>query len=575
MKNLFLILLLLSGYCSFSQDPQLGWAKQINGAFDNSEKLFVDDSGYVYVTGIFQGSADFDPGPNTFIMTSNGGDDVFILKLDPDGNFIWAKQIGGPGNESVAGIQTDEEENVYIAGIFEDSVDFDPGPQNQILTSSPVNSLYVLKLNGNGNFVWVKNVGNSYGTILSAMHLDSENNICFGGKFNFQIDMDPGPGVYNLDPSGVGSSNMYITKLDSAGNFLWAFNLGNSSGYDLINSLCHDDLNSIYITGQFADTVDFDPSGNSFELIGPSSLSSGFICKYSSNGELIWANSMIVEGIGDVLPNSITVDYNYNVITMGTFTGVVDFNPLVSSNPFVLNSNNSIGFYTNDAFINKLDASGNFVFTKQITGYNYAEGASVSTNENGEIYGIGRFSDTIDCDPGPNAVNFISASALDLYVLKLDENGSFSWARQIGGDNNTFIDCKIQFKPNDKIYLTGSFFGNIDFDPDSTNYIMNSSVQGYDSFIIMWNEINGLGTPFFMEDNFEIFPNPTEQLLNITSQFKETVSVDVYNMEGALVLQKKLSTNESTINVSSIPTGLYLVKFQLKDQIMVRKFIKK
>ena len=84
--------------------------KQIGSPGQNLNGHFMDlDSGkYIYISGYFTSTADFDPGPGFFNMTSNGGTDIYVAKFDSAGNFIWAKQIGGTLDEDVTELKVDK-----------------------------------------------------------------------------------------------------------------------------------------------------------------------------------------------------------------------------------------------------------------------------------------------------------------------------------------------------------------------------------------------------------------------------------------------------------------------------------
>ncbi|MFH0865376.1 MAG: SBBP repeat-containing protein [Bacteroidota bacterium] len=104
------------------------WAEQMGGSdFDYGTSIAVDASGNVYTTGLFRGAADFDPGADTFKLTSAGVEDIFISKLNSSGNFIWAKQIDGTNLNYGPCIAIDTFGNVYTTGPFHDTADFDPG----------------------------------------------------------------------------------------------------------------------------------------------------------------------------------------------------------------------------------------------------------------------------------------------------------------------------------------------------------------------------------------------------------------------------------------------------------------
>ena len=104
------------------------WAKQLGGTLpDLGYSIALDAFGNVYTTGLFQVTADFDPGADTFNMTSAGSFDIFISKLDSSGNFLWAKQLGGASDDYGYSIAVNTSGNVYTTGYFQDTADFDPG----------------------------------------------------------------------------------------------------------------------------------------------------------------------------------------------------------------------------------------------------------------------------------------------------------------------------------------------------------------------------------------------------------------------------------------------------------------
>ena len=96
--------------------------------------IFVDDSGYIYATGLFRDTMDFDPGPDVFEIDLVGGSDIFIEKLDPDGNLVWVKQIAGISYESPGNIVLDTMGNIIVSGQFSGTVDFDPGSGEYFMT---------------------------------------------------------------------------------------------------------------------------------------------------------------------------------------------------------------------------------------------------------------------------------------------------------------------------------------------------------------------------------------------------------------------------------------------------------
>ena len=219
--------------------------------------------GDVYSTGWFEGTVDFDPNTGIYDLTAAGSNDVFISKLGEDGNFICAKQLGGSGLDNGWSLALDDVDNIYIAGNFSGTADFDPGIAFFNLTSNGGSNVFVSKLDSAGNFIWAKNFSGNFNDESRTVVLDEIGNVYCTGKFSGTVDFDPGFDVFNL--ISYGSDDVFIVKLDTDGNFIWALQMGGSSS-EIGNSIALDNLGNIYTSGDFQGTVDFDPSGDVFDL---------------------------------------------------------------------------------------------------------------------------------------------------------------------------------------------------------------------------------------------------------------------------------------------------------------------
>ncbi len=308
--------------CKLDASGNYLWAKSVGGTdYDFGISIKTDDSGNVYTTGNFLDTVDFDPGAATYSITSMGTYDIFILKLDSSGNYIWVKTFGGQEPQSVSSIDVDASGNVYTTGYFYTSADFDPGPNVFYLISEGENDVFVSKLDSMGNFIWAKQFGNYDEDEGLSIATDNSGNVYTTGTFKVTVDFDPGQGGYNL--ISAGSEDIFISKLDSTGSFIWAKSFGNISvekGLDITL----DNSGNIYAVGQFTGTVDFDPGPGVFNLNSNGDYDL-FICKLTSSGNLVWAKSMGALGVD--LGGSIAVDDLNNVYTTGYFQSTVDFDP--------------------------------------------------------------------------------------------------------------------------------------------------------------------------------------------------------------------------------------------------------
>ncbi len=175
------------------------WAKQMVGN-NNSYPLDigVDASGNIFSTGYFSGTVDFDPGPSVNNMISVGNYDIYINKLDPNGNYLWAKRMGSTNDDLGVDLAVDGSGNVISTGWFRGTVDFDPGPSVLNFSSAGNDDIYINKLDGNGNYVWTMTEGDTARDRGLALKIDVNQFLYTTGSFRRTVDFDPGPSTFAL-----------------------------------------------------------------------------------------------------------------------------------------------------------------------------------------------------------------------------------------------------------------------------------------------------------------------------------------------------------------------------------------
>ncbi len=384
---------------------------------------------------------------------------------------VWIKSIGGLGFDVGRSLVTDNNDNIFITGYFNGTVDFDPNLGVVSLTANgPYDDIFVLKLNPNGDLLWVKQVGGASFEEGLSIAIDSNDNVYTTGYFSGTLDFDPGPGVYTLTSDGI-----FIQKLDNDGNFVWARNMIGGTGFTRGKSITIDSNNDIYVAGDFESTVDFDPGP------GVSNLTANgidaFIVKLNSNGQFLWAKQLGGDH-SDIL-FEITIDYNDNIYATGYFIQSADFDP----GPGVVNLTNG---YSPDIYVLKLNSDGEFLWVRQFGDENSQNrGTGVATDLIGNVFITGTFADTIDFNPGPDTNNLTASGYSDSFVLKLDPNGDFVWAQQVGGDNSTVgksIAVDHNIDGND-IIVSGAHRATIDIDP--TIGVTNLTSNGFNDFFVL------------------------------------------------------------------------------------------
>lgn len=301
------------------------WAASLGGQMsdDCGAAITVDALGNVFSSGNFSSTSDFDPGASTYTLNCMGNSDIYISKLDLNGNFVWAKSIGDASYEYCYSMVSDGSANIYLTGRYGGTVDFDPGPSVNNLISQ-AEDIYILKLDQNGIYVWSKSIGGSLMDIGYSIALDGLGNVYTTGFFIGTVDFDPNAGVFNLTSSG--NPDAFISKLDNNGIFLWAKSFG-GSGYDYGNGIKVDAIGNVYSTGYYEAVSDFDPNGGFFSLtsVGCTDI---FVSKLDMNGNFIWAKS--AGGSGCERGNAISISSNA-VYVGGHFELTCDFNPPLSA----------------------------------------------------------------------------------------------------------------------------------------------------------------------------------------------------------------------------------------------------
>jgi hypothetical protein len=436
------------------------WVIQLGSASDDNGNFITNDaSGNIYITGSFSGTVDFDPGPGLFNLTSAGGSDAFILKLDAAGNFMWVRQLGGISNDIGYAITLVSSGNIHITGSFIGTADFDPGPGVYNLTSSfSSQDVFILKLDVSGNFVWAKKIGGSSTEFGWTIALDASDNVYLGGQFVSTCDFDPGVGTFNLIASG---SDAFVLKLDASGNFVWVKQWGAQS-VDVVRSLVIDASGFLYSTGVFSGTVDFDPGAGTFSMT--SNGDDAYISKLDAAGNFIWAKNW--GGSNSETGFSIYLDASGNIYTTGQFAGSADFDP--GPGTFILIAHAGI-FTGYDIFISKLDASGNFIWAKGMGGDAADWGTSVLVDALGDVVVTGVFRMVADFDPGAAVYNLTTfgdgnGNYNGFFILKINASGNFVWAKNAGSGVGCFGNS-IAVDMSGNVITTGNFFGKVDFDP--------------------------------------------------------------------------------------------------------------
>jgi hypothetical protein len=587
----------------YSPVGELIWFNQIGGdGADIGHSIVSDNAGSIYITGRYKGTVDFDPGAGVDMHISLGPEDIFVSKYDTAGNFVWARTMGGDFHDRGESIHFDSNGDLVIVGYFANTVDFDPGPAVNNLTSNGIVDYFTLKMSSSGNFIWVRSMG---GYLLEhgvSVILDDSDNIYATGSFQGTSDFDPGTAIQNIASNG--GWDIFITKLDASGNLIWAKGIG-GSGDDRGIDITIDPLGNPCLIGFYSGTVNFSPGGSLILMASPPW--SSFILKMDPLGSTTWVRDFNTTANFDAM--GIDTDGAGNIYTTANFFGTTDFNPDTSS--YNITSNGG-----QDIFIHKLNASGEFLWVETIGADSAQLGREIAVDAFENIYLTGTFRGTVDFDNDTSDAIHSGNGSLDVFVLKLSQrqtdsslihyveacqeylspSGNYLWSSSgiyydtipntAGGDSTMTIQLNVINVDTTVINngfsltanATGTLYqwidcgnGNVPI-AGATNQTFSPVINGSYALVITESictdtsscyTINSVGIgDRFKEPDLKIYPNPAGDQLTV--QFGSIVNegyAEIFNMPGQIVLSKLIREQEViSLNISKLEVGAYFVR---------------
>lgn len=387
------------------------WAKRFGGdSFDNGTDVTTDAAGNVYITGVYQETADFDPGEGEFILTSTGGLDVFVVKLDPNGNFVWAKSMGGTEYEESAAIGTDALGNIYVSGYFFGEMNFDPGQSETSLTPLGWSDGFVTKLHPDGTFVWAKQFGGDDFDLALDMKVMPAGDLYFTGNFNGTADFNPDPTILHTLTAEAEAG--FLLHLSPDGGYINAINVGESvEGFYLL-SVDVDASGSAYVTGYFGGELTLGLVNGTETTLSAPDFYNGVVLKINPDGSTAWATQLTGEQAS--IPYTVAINSNGETLLSGFYGGTLQLGEIL----LTIESENAM-----ESFLAKLDANGNFTKGYRFGGANFVDKSGMGIDAENNIYLSASFETTSDINPNANDTNYVtSAGFRDNFLIKMSDS---------------------------------------------------------------------------------------------------------------------------------------------------------
>lgn len=532
MKHLVLtlIIFILSITIYAQPAPDWTWALGAGGTgLDEGFSINTDNNGNIYLCGYYEGTADFGP----YSITSLGDYDIFIAKMDTDGNWVWVRSAGGTGIDYSYDFVTDSSGNSFVTGYYSGTANFG----TDALTSAGSLDICVFKLDTDGNWQWAIRAGGTGYDSGQSIALDDSGNCYVTGSYAIAADF----GSYHLD--GFGNTDIYVAKLSPAGNWLWAVRAG-GSGQDHGYGIAADGSGNCYIIGYFNLTAAFGmtdlQSSGSRDIV---------TAKLDTNGVWQWARR---SGGNDTdIGYGIALDNSGNCY----FTGTFKTTSLFGTTSIASNGGN-------DIFIAKMNSAGDWQWALGAGASSSDYGYDIRVDASGNSFVTGYFDETVSF----GTTSLTTSGVADVFVTCLDSSGIWQWAVKAGGTYNDY-GRGIACDGNGSIFVTGYFVT----DPISfgTHTITSSGLQ--DIFIAKLSDSTAPGFPL-PPQNLTITKSGNDMLLDWDAVTEDTsgqpVTPDYYEIyyhpgdpyAFMTPLGQTTSTSYAHTGAALLTPGFYFVK---------------
>lgn len=390
------------------------WAKQIGNlnTYETANDIEIDPSGNIHICGQFYGTTDFNPNAGVNSLTSAGQNDIYVLKLDNNGNYIWAGRAGSTVADFPNALDLDASGAVYVTGQVSGVADLDPGAGTYTLAAIGGQDIFAFKWTSAGAFVWGYVYGGTVGDQGSDIIVNSAGTSVYTCGYFAGTNADISPACSCGSVTSLGGSDMFIVKqAASNGGFQMNAIMGGSAG-ESAGTIALDASENVYISGAFDGLCDFDPGFGVTNLAGAGGFADIFVAKYTSTLGIVYAKQF--SGTSSESGVEMKLDPAANIYVVGSFNDIVDFDP--GPGTYTVQT---IGSPNSDVYVLKLDNNGNLTWVKTWGSNNGDYASDIDLDSFGNIYSTGYYWTNTDMDPGPGTSNFTTVGGTDVFIHKL------------------------------------------------------------------------------------------------------------------------------------------------------------
>ena len=530
------------------------------------------------------------------------------MALAQQPGFVSAFTIGGPNGDRVDHAVY-KHGKLYIAGSFDDSIDLDPGSGTAWLVGNGRRDVFVGVYSSDSVFEMGFSIGGSNSDAGPSVDVDANGNIYLAGIFNHSsFDFDPSSGIVNK-PIGQFTQLAYLAKYSPSGALVWVNSYNSSTSYFRDISINQKDL--IAVVGTFQDSVDLNGGqGAPNYLYGQVQEALFYTC--DTNG--LYRNHFAIYGGAGVSGEEVVIDSQDSIIVAGKLNrDTADFKP--GADTFYLSGNST------DFFVAKYSSDlTQLGWAFNIGGNTREDVYDLAVNPNDSILVCGKFTDTVDFDPG-TGVFLLNGhpSRDDAYAVMYGPDGSFvlaeSWgtssddrAYGVGYDNNgallatgnlmnngysvkgesggrawtmdqqkgsgDIIGQRILNKGDGTFYILMNFEGAFTPLNDPAQKLLKEYGR-FDIAILRYGTPINPATHFLEYPSVEVYPNPVSSQLTVTTSLKGEKFLSLRDVNGRLVFKQVYSNSNLQLNLGYLDAGMYILELsavgrQHREKILIR-----
>lgn len=565
MKSIFLPLFLL--FLNFSCIAQIEWFDGVGSGGNVSQgKSATDNLGNTYSVGSFTNNIYLVFGIPPYGAV--GEADVFVKKLNANGDFVWGRTFGGNFSDKANSVSINNQGDIIITGFFEDTIDLDPSPTGVFnVVSIGDRDVFIVKFTSDGDLVWGKTIGTTGDDEGLITELTPSGNCWISGSYSATyIDLDPSSAI--AGQSGFAPKGSFFVEISPQGDYLRGFVLNSTSL--TISGIGSTENNGLCVSGHFVGPLDIDPGPISEYISSPSFCTfcpRGFVVKVDSLGVMDWYRAM-GDGVQDHSSKGgeVKVAENGNIFAYGQYIDSLTF--YSGGNVFELFPAYS-GYH---GYLMKFSPEGVIQWANSID-CEYIETRAMTLHGD-EVVLTGEFKEKVDFDPSTTVVEMTNAPwTQDAFIASYDTLlGSFNWVNVLRAEIHAYARfSSIAYDDQGSFYGSGKHYHAVDFDP-GLGEVLITGANGL-PFLIKYN--NTLNVPNLKDADFsmEVFPNPVTDHMFVSFSSLETFSIEMMDQSGQCVLYLEDAIENVGIDVSNLSKGMYILRVRNSEGFAVRKVV--